>query len=613
MRKIQLICILFIAAVLICSSLGISSFSQNRAEAASQSIRYTYWFIPEDGTVTQVKRPVIRFGVEGRGGKITKVSMQLDGKKVPVECDETEKSLTLTYQPAADLSVGVHSINVEFTFEGYLPVTHTSYFFIAKNQVDPYADKDLAFLAKIEEEGLAVLNQFRSNLGIPLLSPEPFLSKAAQAHSNYLLKRDTGHQEIPNTIGFTGVTPQERARFFGYTGLVGEGISYGDSFAYLGIDALMDAPYHRLGHLDPNYCEAGIGFNSAGTTVVNYGTRAVVNFDDRVVLYPFPGQKDVKIGWFVAETPNPLTSYGKSEIYVGYPISMSVHDDGTKELRTLSASLKDAKGNKIPFYLVDSTRETTRKKHVFLIPHRPLVMGMDYYVEINAQRIMQDGSVQQVQRKWSFRTQEKPSIAYIGMIKLNGEEYVDVIMKNGEIDDLTYTLKKEGVIYQTFNREGKHYYRRYRPIGNGRYEIEIKSSHFPQKMTVPIVITGTPGNHSVEYIRIKIDGKTLDFDVLPTILQGRTLVPLRAIFEKLGIGLQWDSKTMTVTGIKEGIEITLPIDRRYALVNDHRVELDVPAMIVSGRTLVPVRFIAESTGAEVAWDSVNQVVNIKMP
>jgi hypothetical protein len=132
-------------------------------------------------------------------------------------------------------------------------------------------------------------------------------------------------------------------------------------------------------------------------------------------------------------------------------------------------------------------------------------------------------------------------------------------------------------------------------------------------MTVPIVITGTSGNHSVEYIRIKIDGKTLDFDVLPMILQGRTLVPLRTIFEKLGIGLQWDSKTMTVTGIKEGIEITLPIDRRYALVNGHRVELDVPAMIVSGRTLVPVRFIVESTGAEVAWDSVNQVVNIKMP
>ena len=98
-----------------------------------------------------------------------------------------------------------------------------------------------------------------------------------------------------------------------------------------------------------------------------------------------------------------------------------------------------------------------------------------------------------------------------------------------------------------------------------------------------------------------VDGRLLQFDVPPTIIQGRTLVPLRGIFEALGVEPHWNSQTQTVTAQTGTTEIILPIGSRFPTVNGLPVELDVPGTIVEGRTLVPARFIAESLGAEVNW------------
>jgi len=100
---------------------------------------------------------------------------------------------------------------------------------------------------------------------------------------------------------------------------------------------------------------------------------------------------------------------------------------------------------------------------------------------------------------------------------------------------------------------------------------------------------------------VTIDGRALQLDVPPTIIEGRTLVPLRAIFEALGSNVEWNSITRTVTGRKDTTTIILPIGSRSPTVNGVTVQLDVPGTIVNGRTLVPVRFIAESLGASVEW------------
>ena len=102
-------------------------------------------------------------------------------------------------------------------------------------------------------------------------------------------------------------------------------------------------------------------------------------------------------------------------------------------------------------------------------------------------------------------------------------------------------------------------------------------------------------------INIVIDGETKNFDVMPIIDNGRTLVPLRGIFETLGAQVQWNAETSTVTATKGEITIILQIGNPVATVNGSEKTLDVPAKIVGGRTLVPVRFVSESLGCKVEW------------
>ena len=104
--------------------------------------------------------------------------------------------------------------------------------------------------------------------------------------------------------------------------------------------------------------------------------------------------------------------------------------------------------------------------------------------------------------------------------------------------------------------------------------------------------------------------KKIEFDQIPVIEEGRTLVPLRAIFEAIGAEVDWDDNTKTVTVKKDGTEISLTIDDKTAVKNGEKVELDVPAKIVNGRTLVPVRFIADCFGVDVDWDGVMQKVSL---
>ncbi|MCT4618989.1 MAG: stalk domain-containing protein [Marinisporobacter sp.] len=112
-------------------------------------------------------------------------------------------------------------------------------------------------------------------------------------------------------------------------------------------------------------------------------------------------------------------------------------------------------------------------------------------------------------------------------------------------------------------------------------------------------------------IKVSVDDKILSFDVQPQIVEGRTLVPFRGIFEALGSDVDWDGENKTAIGMRGNIIIKLPIGEKKAYKNDQPVEIDVPATIIEGRTFVPVRFIAESLGAMVTWDGGTKTVVIK--
>ncbi|MCL2337887.1 MAG: copper amine oxidase N-terminal domain-containing protein [Firmicutes bacterium] len=98
-----------------------------------------------------------------------------------------------------------------------------------------------------------------------------------------------------------------------------------------------------------------------------------------------------------------------------------------------------------------------------------------------------------------------------------------------------------------------------------------------------------------------VNGKTLTFDTQPVVEKGRVLVPLRAIFEALDAKVNWDAATQTVTAQKDDVNIKLVVGGQ-AYKNNQAVTLDVPAKLVNGRTLVPLRFVSEALGAKVSWD-----------
>ncbi|MDR1066869.1 MAG: copper amine oxidase N-terminal domain-containing protein [Clostridiales bacterium] len=106
---------------------------------------------------------------------------------------------------------------------------------------------------------------------------------------------------------------------------------------------------------------------------------------------------------------------------------------------------------------------------------------------------------------------------------------------------------------------------------------------------------------AADEIKITIDGENLALDVMPVIVSDRTLVPIRAVVEKLGGTTDWDEAKKQVSIKKGSTSISLTLNDKNAVVNGSSVPLDLPAQIVNARTMIPLRFVAENLGVNVDW------------
>jgi N-acetylmuramoyl-L-alanine amidase len=113
-------------------------------------------------------------------------------------------------------------------------------------------------------------------------------------------------------------------------------------------------------------------------------------------------------------------------------------------------------------------------------------------------------------------------------------------------------------------------------------------------------------------VSLKIDGAEIATDVPPVIVNDRTLVPARAVFEALGGTVEWhDNVAPPKVAISySDIEVLLTIDSAIAFINGREAVLDVPAQIIDSRTLIPVRFVSEALNFSVTWDEPARTVNI---
>ncbi len=127
---------------------------------------------------------------------------------------------------------------------------------------------------------------------------------------------------------------------------------------------------------------------------------------------------------------------------------------------------------------------------------------------------------------------------------------------------------------------------------------------YPDKKIVILRI----GNKQAE-----VNGLLVQLDAPPTIINGRTMVPLRFVSETFGAEIGWDGATQKITLIFFGKTIELWIGRSTAMVNGEPMILDAPPTIINGRTMVPLRFCAETFGAEVGWDGTTQTITLIYP
>ncbi len=115
--------------------------------------------------------------------------------------------------------------------------------------------------------------------------------------------------------------------------------------------------------------------------------------------------------------------------------------------------------------------------------------------------------------------------------------------------------------------------------------------------------------------KMTVNGQDEEIDnengTTPVIVSNRTLVPIRAIVEAMGGSAEWNGDLKETTLYYNDNEIKLVIDSISAYVNDEEKTLDAAPTVINNRTMLPIRFIAENFGFDVEWDQEAQTITIK--
>ena len=124
-------------------------------------------------------------------------------------------------------------------------------------------------------------------------------------------------------------------------------------------------------------------------------------------------------------------------------------------------------------------------------------------------------------------------------------------------------------------------------------------------------LSGVIKNPLDRLIKVSIDGEFVYFDQPPILDNSRVFVPMRAIFQALGADVVWDAKTQTITATKCGDTVVMTIGSKIMRKNGQEVALSVAPVVVSSRTMVPARAVAEAFDAEVTWNAEQKTVYVK--
>jgi inhibitor of cysteine peptidase len=129
-------------------------------------------------------------------------------------------------------------------------------------------------------------------------------------------------------------------------------------------------------------------------------------------------------------------------------------------------------------------------------------------------------------------------------------------------------------------------------------------------LSLILILSFTVTAFAQDVIKVYVDNEKVDFDVPPFIDKGRTLIPLRGVFEKLGAKVDWNKNLLEVVIKDENNEIEMILGKDKVMVNGIIKDIDVPTRMVNSRTFAPLRFVAENLGHTVRWDETTNSVYI---
>ena len=186
------------------------------------------------------------------------------------------------------------------------------------------------------------------------------------------------------------------------------------------------------------------------------------------------------------------------------------------------------------------------------------------------------------------------AVGYNQVGQLNVSEWSDIVAISAGVAQ-TVGLRADGTVVSTWSP----------------YSAVTTGVRLPTQAATAEVATepAAPTNND---IAVTVNGQPINFPggQEPVIIDGRTLVPVRGVFEAMGFDVDWNRTTRQAILTRAGDEIVITIDSTTFTTNGTSYTLDVPAQIIGGRTLVPIRYVLESVGYDLNWQSATRTVVI---
>jgi uncharacterized protein YkwD len=516
----------------------------------AHAISYSYEGAPKE--TIGVTKPTITFFFNTVLATPPTYTMYLNGESVPAYYDKVKGAFT--YTPTKDLAPGSYTVRMSIVFTGYEPIESSWTFIVAKDAIRQYAAATPEQL-----EGFAALNDYRTLYGLPSVKMNERLNASATAHAQYLEtnkiqqsaeSRESLHDQDPSKKGFFGKSPLERGAYFGYTSNLGEDAAYYQGTINQVIDALFDAPYHRMPFLNPYIKEVGIG-RVGNYMIIEFSSES--DPSDRLIVSPAAGDRYVPTTFEGDESPDPLRIHSSSTYPVGYPIMAQYYGSKVKRVSLLDAELLDSSKRSVDLLINTPDTDDDLSTAVIVLPRKPLLADSSYHVKLNLQLTRQDGSTMTEVKEWDFTTE--PAVQ-IGKKKLH------------------------------------------------QNAVDYKKLYLS---VTPIQRTASFGLDAGSY---QVDGIDFPMNRPAVIVDGSSYLYIRDLAAALGASVEWNDALRAAVYTKGNLKVTLYTDKNEYEMNGTTRQTATPAKLIRESTMVPVRLLAEVLGAKVEYTEASRTVKI---